>query len=184
MSVRKARGLTVSFRLVEEADAAFMLSLRLDPELGRYLFPTDPSVEKQRQWLADYKKREAEGVEYFHIISNNESGKRCGTVRLFVEEDHFEWGSFILNDDKTPTASIETSLFVYRTGFEALSFQKALFKVYEENTSTIKFHARMGVRIVGEVKTGMGREHLYEVNLSDWEKLRKKFKAFLVKEFE
>lgn len=182
MKVESARGVTVSFRLVQEADAEFVVDLRTDPELGRYLFPTDPSVEKQREWLADYKKREADGAEYYYIISRNEDGKRCGTVRLFIEEDHFEWGSFILNGDKTPTASIETVLFIYQTGFEVLGFQKASFKVYKENIRTVNFHAKMCVRIVGEVETGIGMEHVYEVNLEDWEKLRRKFKPLLMKE--
>ncbi|MCY4047887.1 MAG: GNAT family N-acetyltransferase [Candidatus Dadabacteria bacterium] len=180
--VESARGVTVSFRLVEEADAEFIVRLRTDPELGRYLFPTDPSVQKQREWLADYKKREADGVEYYYIIFRNEDEKRCGTVRLFIEEDHFEWGSLILNGDKTPTSSIEMALFICQAGFEVFGFQKASCKVHKDNLPSIKFHAKMNARIVGEVETGVGMERLYEMNLEDWEKLRQKFKPLLVKE--
>ncbi|MCY3973462.1 MAG: GNAT family N-acetyltransferase [Candidatus Dadabacteria bacterium] len=182
MKVESAHGVTVSFRLVEESDAEFILSLRLDPELGRYLNPTDPSVEKQRSWLLDYKKREAEGVEYYYIISVNKSGKRCGTVRLFIEEDYFEWGSIILNGDKTPTASIETMLFIHQIGFEVLGFPKASFTTNKENARAIKLYSRIEARIVGEVETGMGSEHLYEMNLNDWGRFRDKFKPLLVKE--
>ncbi|QMU55885.1 MAG: GNAT family N-acetyltransferase [Candidatus Mycalebacterium zealandia] len=182
MKISKAEGLTVSFRFVREDDAEFILNLRLDPELGLYLSPTDPSVEKQREWLAEYKRREEAGEEYFYIITNNKNGKRCGTARLIIKEEHFEFGSFILNSDKTPTASIETALFIYHTGFDNLNFEKAHFNANKENIRVVKFHEKMGVRIIGEVETGVGIEHLYEMDLRDWAKLREKFKAFIVKD--
>ncbi len=51
----------IDVRFVEESDAEFILSLRTDPKLSRYLHATDNDVEKQRQWIRKYKEREAHG---------------------------------------------------------------------------------------------------------------------------
>lgn len=182
MKARKAKGVTVSFRPVEESDAEFILSLRLDPDLGRYMSPTDPSVEKQREWIAEYKKREAAGEECYYIVRN--SGRNCGTVRMFPAGKCFEWGSFILNGDTAPSAAIETAMFVYQTAFDLLNFEKSLFIVNKENIRAITFHRRTGARIIGERETSVGKEHLFEVNREDWKRMRKKFGNFLVKTFE
>ena len=53
-------------RLVREEDAEFIVKLRTDPKLGRYIHATDNNVEKQRKWIRDYKKRENDGIQYNH----------------------------------------------------------------------------------------------------------------------
>ena len=57
----------LNVRLVEEKDAGFILSLRTNPKLSRYIHNTDDSLDKQRQWIRDYKKRELEGKDYYFI---------------------------------------------------------------------------------------------------------------------
>ena len=50
----------ISVRLVEEDDAEFILKLRTNRKLSRYLHKTDADIEKQIQWIRNYKKRELE----------------------------------------------------------------------------------------------------------------------------
>ena len=63
----------IDVRFVEESDAEFILSLRTDPKLSRYLHATDNDVEKQRQWIRKYKEREAHGKEYYFMYIKNEN---------------------------------------------------------------------------------------------------------------
>jgi len=51
-------------RLVNEDDAEYILNLRTDHKLGRFLSKTVNDLEVQKQWIRDYKKREALGLEY------------------------------------------------------------------------------------------------------------------------
>lgn len=180
MGIENFKGRSVSFRLAERSDAEYILALRLNPDLNRHISPTDPSVEKQRRWLAAYKKREAAGEEYCHIIVNNDNDTSCGVVRMYdFEGKTFEWGSFILGENKTPTAAVETALFIYNIAFDLLKFDISLFTVHKENTRTISFHKKLGARIVGERKTQISAEHLFVFDKNNWLLVRQKFKKFM-----
>lgn len=58
----------IHVRLVKESDAEFIVKLRTDPQLSKYLMHTDKDVSKQENWIREYQKREAEGVEYYFIF--------------------------------------------------------------------------------------------------------------------
>ena len=57
-------------RLVNEDDAEFIIDLRTDKDLSRYIHDTSPDLDNQIQWIREYKKREAEGKEYYFIYSS------------------------------------------------------------------------------------------------------------------
>ena len=54
----------VDTRLVVESDAEFILSLRTDTFLTRFIHSTENNLEKQIEWIRNYKEREKEGREY------------------------------------------------------------------------------------------------------------------------
>jgi RimJ/RimL family protein N-acetyltransferase len=140
---------TIAMRLIEEEDAQFVLSLRLDPKYNKHLSLVDNDLEKQVQWIQSYKKEEKQGIQYYFIIKAN--GEKCGTVRLYDFKDgSFCWGSWILNENKTRYAAVESALLVYRFGFEILNFKKSHFDVRKENSSVISFHKKFGAEVVGQ----------------------------------
>ena len=176
MKISSAKGLTVSFRLVVVDDAEYILSLRLNPQLNRYISFTDTSVEKQREWLAGYKGREVAGEEYYFIITNNENKMPCGVVRLYnFRKEIMEWGSLILDDNKTPTAAIEASFFIYGIIFDLFRLEKTHFTVHKENTRTVLFQQRLGARIIGDRPSRIGALHLFEFGRKDWLAVQQKF---------
>lgn len=141
---------SIRLRFAEPSDAAFILSLRLDPSINRYLSEVEDNEMKQREWLLKYKKREVEGSEFYFIIERSDKTK-CGTVRIYdLQEESFSWGSWILNEDKTRYAAVESALLVYEWGFEKLGYTQSHFEVMKGNTGVIKFHQRMGAELVGE----------------------------------
>ena len=51
----------VKVRLATEQDAPFILSLRTDKRLSRFLHKTDNDLVKQLEWMKAYKERERKG---------------------------------------------------------------------------------------------------------------------------
>lgn len=141
---------TVKIRLVEERDAEFILSCRLDDNLSAFLSKIDPDPAAQRLWIRNYKISEQNGEQYYFIIERLD-GTPCGTVRIYdILSDSFCWGSWILNKDKTRYAALESALLVYKFGFDILGYQKSHFDVMKGNTKVISFHKKMGAVVVSE----------------------------------
>ncbi|MGL4939358.1 GNAT family N-acetyltransferase [Shewanella sp.] len=162
------RSRSVHFKLVEESDAEFILSLRSDANLNSYLSKTDASIDDQKKWIRDYKIRETEKREFYFIICRNDNGQSVGTVRLYdfiTTTNSFCWGSWILNSNKTKFAAIESAFLVYQFAFEELNFEKSHFDVRKENSKVIAFHEKMGAEKKSETELDyyfeVQKEHVY-----------------------
>ncbi|MGO0706533.1 GNAT family N-acetyltransferase [Pseudomonas paracarnis] len=146
---------TVKLRLIEEQDAEFVLKLRLDDRYNQFLSSVNPSVEAQKEWIKQYKNDEVEGIQYYFIIERLD-GTPCGTVRIYdLKEDSFCWGSWILNEDKTRYAALESAFLVYQFAFEHLDFTKSHFDVRKGNDRVISFHEKMGAVKTGETELNL-----------------------------
>ena len=146
----KLESKTVRLRFVEESDAKFILSLRLDDRYNQFLSKVKPDLKSQKSWIKTYKTDEEEGKQFYFIIERLD-GTPCGTVRVYdLREDSFCWGSWILNEDKTRYSAIESTFLVYEFGFRHLGFKKSHFNVMKANRSVVKYHRRMGALEVGE----------------------------------
>ena len=143
-------GKSINIRLVEEKDAEFITSLRVDPRYNTHLSQVDGDVEKQREWIRKYKSEEKLGKQYYFVIEDKNNVK-CGTVRLYdFCGDSFCWGSWILNENKTRFSALESAFLVYEYAFKVLGFKKSHFDVRKENTKVIAFHKKMGAIFLGE----------------------------------
>lgn len=139
--VAAVRGKSVILREVEEADAGFILKLRLDPEKGRFLSPVEDDVAKQRAWLRQYFA--SQGQAYFVICDAQLT--RLGTVRIYdAQGASFSWGSWILSADAPPFTAIESALLVYHLATVHWAFEACHFKVHEDNAGTLAFHQKFG----------------------------------------
>ena len=148
--MREINSKTISLRLVEESDASFILSLRLDEKYNIFLSKVGSDLESQKLWIKEYKNHEANKEQYYFIIERVD-GKRCGTVRLYdFRNDSFSWGSWILNEDKTRYSAIESAFLVYRYGFDILGFGRSHFEVMKGNDRVVGFHEKMGAIRVRE----------------------------------
>ncbi len=148
-----AKAKTINLRLIEVVDAEFILSLRTNDKLNKHLSQTNGSVEQQKEWINNYKKREKKGDEYYFIICRNDTNEAVGTVRLYDfirDKKSFCWGSWILNENKTQYAAMESAFLVYQVAFDKLGFERAHFDVRRENVKVIAFHQKMGAEIVAE----------------------------------
>lgn len=147
---------TIALRLVKESDAEFILKLRLDKKYNQFLSAVNPDLESQKSWIKKYKVDEKAKKQFYFIIERLD-GTPCGTVRVYdLTSDSFCWGSWILNEEKTHYAALESAFLVYKFGFEELGYKKCHFDVMKGNKGVISFHKKMGA-----VKTGEDERNYY-----------------------
>lgn len=140
---------TIRLRLVEESDAEFILKLRLDEKYNQFLSSVSPDLQSQKDWIRKYKNDEKIKKQFYFIIERID-GLPCGTVRVYdLKENSFCWGSWILNEDKTHYAALESAFLVYEFGFKMLGYNKSHFDVMKGNEKVISFHKKMGAKEIG-----------------------------------
>lgn len=138
-------GIQLSLRLVQPEDAAYIYGLRTDPTYNCHLSAVTGTVEDQRDWIKDYKAREAVGSEYYFVIERKD-GVRCGVVRLYdITDDQFTWGSWILDHNKPRKAALESALLSFGVGFNTLELDVANIDVRTKNTHAEAFYRRLGM---------------------------------------
>lgn len=141
-------GTALAFRLAQPTDAEFILSLRLDPQKGRYLSPTDASVEQQASWL----RSAALDPSQVYFIIETVHGKSVGAVRLYdPRQDSFCWGSWVLAADAPKSAAVESTLMVYSFALDC-GFTRSHFDVRRGNEKVWQYHERLGAQRVGKDK--------------------------------
>lgn len=144
---------TIYFRLVNEEDASFILSLRNNDQYNKYLSYVNNDINQQIDWIKRYKEKEEKNIEYYFIIHRIDNNKPIGTVRIYdfiFEKNSFCWGSWILNQDKTRYAALETALIIYDFAFLKLGFDQCHMDIRKGNTKVIEFHKKFGVEIIRE----------------------------------
>ena len=149
------KGKNIYLRLAQPADAQFIHSLRVDETYNKHLSKVDNDVSKQVEWLIEYKKREELGIEFYYIIHRQSDSLPIGTVRIYDflgDKDSFCWGSWILNENKTRYAALESALLIYDFAFFTLGFKRCHMDIRKENLKVIEFHKRFGVKIIGETE--------------------------------
>lgn len=149
----------ISARLVREEDSDFIVRLRTNEALSRYLHSIDDNVEKQREWIRNYKKREEEGKDYYFLYYCGE--RNLGVGRIYnIDGGKAMGGSWICDPSNLMEHTIATMLLGRDIFFDELYFPQEVFQVSKGNNKVLKLHLRMGAKIVVE------REDEYELILT------------------
>lgn len=139
----------IDVRLVNERDADFILKLRVNSKLSRYIHFTENNLDKQIEWIRSYKLREAEGKEYYFIYSV--AGKYIGVNRLYdIKKDNLTAGSWICAEGIPYNYSILTSVIGREIIFDILGYSIYQFDVRKKNIKVLKFHQSLGGKIYDE----------------------------------
>ena len=137
----RLRGRSLILREATIADAAFIVALRCDPQLSRFIKRTDPSVAAQEVWLREYPLR----PDDYLFVCDDLSGKSWGTMHIAcVHGTAFDPGSWIFRADAPVGASVEAFLLVCRFGFDRLGCDMATFYVRRANEHVWRFHESCG----------------------------------------
>ena len=144
-SIARVEGPNLILRLIKPEDAAYVHSLRNNPAYNTHLSKVTGTIDDQRTWIEDYKSREAQGQEFYYVIERKD-GTRCGLVRLYdIEATSFIWGSWILDENKTRKAALESAILSFGIGFDALGVQLANVDVRVANEHAAAFYRRLGM---------------------------------------
>ena len=139
----------IEARLVDELDADFILYLRTDSQLTRFIHSTENNLEKQIDWIRKYKEREKEGREYYFIYSKD--GEPMGLSRAYnIFEYYCTAGSWLCKPNNDPKASLATYLLMHDVIFQDLGLDVTIFDVRKENKKVWKLHESFGAMRIGE----------------------------------
>jgi RimJ/RimL family protein N-acetyltransferase len=136
-------GSTLRLRPVTDADAEFIVALRGDPNLSRFLHATSTRVQDQLDWLRLYYERPD---DYYFVIERRGSDRPEGLVALYdidTERGSGEWGRWILKAGSL--AAAESAWLIYRCAFERLELREVYCRTVAENRSVVSFHDSCGL---------------------------------------
>lgn len=130
-------------RFVTEDDAAFILELRTNEKLNRYIHATDADVEKQKAWIREYKLREKRGEEYYFIYFQGNTA--IGVNRIYnIHEDYATGGSWICKPGFMPKYVIAMSIICREIIFDILKIPENRIDVRKGNVDVLKYHKATG----------------------------------------
>jgi len=129
----------IKLRFVEIDDAEFILSLRLNEKLGRYISPTEHDLTKQIEWIKSYKKREAQNSE-FYFLTLDKNGNKQGLCRIYdFNETSFEFGSWLFSPDAPKGVAILSNLCAIDYGFEIFKCEICRININKQNNKVLKY---------------------------------------------
>lgn len=165
-------GKNSNLRIANEKDAEFILDLRLNPLLNRFIGPTDPSVENQRRWIENSYNKETD----FHFIIEDKAGNRYGTIAIYdadYENSEAEWGRWVIKPNSPIVCSIESNILAIQFALRILGLKKLKGGANHLNKEVVYFH-KLYVTV-----SSVDDKHIWffveETNLI---KLLKRFKNF------
>ena len=142
------------FRLVELEDAQFILYLRNNEKLSRYINPTSAEIEDQFNWLKEYKIREKKGEDFYIICLKEDKKTKLGLNRIYdIKGDEFEIGSWVFSPDAGPNNAIFCDLFARSLAFEQLQFKICNIAVKKDNRPVLRYTKSFNPKLIGEDET-------------------------------
>lgn len=165
---------TLTLRFAQVDDADYILSLRQNEKYNTHLSPVNNNIQNQKKWLIEYKKREEKLEEFYFIIQRND-GTKCGTIRVYdIVNNSFCWGSWILDQNKTKTAAIESALLIYQFGFDIMKYSRCHFDVRKDNNLVISFHEKFNAKKINEDELN----YYFEIYPNDIMTIKNKYSRF------
>jgi RimJ/RimL family protein N-acetyltransferase len=151
-------------RPVEQRDAADVLALRTDPQLGRFLNTIAGGVKDQESWIEAQRTR---ADDYYFVIETL-GGRWEGVVGLYgIEGTSGEWGRWILR--RGSLAAAASVLLVMRFGFDELGLRRIYCRTLAQNVMGISFQDSCAYTSRSEYIENGGRAFVvHSLDISDW----------------
>lgn len=156
-------------RFVNETDAEFIVRLRTDPKLSRFLHPTSPDVSLQQQWITRYRERQHNG-EDFYFMFEKPVGVRAGVCRIYdIEADSFTIGSWLFAPEAPAGAAILADIITRETAFARFPNKSLRFDVRKGNTNVLRYQATFHPTLLGEDDLN----YYYELSHDNFERYKR-----------
>lgn len=136
-------------RLVNVDDAEYILSLRTNPKLNKYIHTTECNLSLQKEWIRQYKERESLGIEYYFIFYY--LCEPVGVCRIYdIKDDRGTVGSWICSPNISEELPLLTLIITRNILFEILDAKYDLFDVRINNKKVRKMHLLFGALQIKE----------------------------------
>jgi RimJ/RimL family protein N-acetyltransferase len=139
-------GYAFRLRPIRDADAQFVLDLRGDPELARFIHSTPPRLSDQLAWLAAYYERAG---DYYFVVERRlgqQAGHAEGLISIYDIDETAraaEWGRWVLR--RGSLAAPESAWLMYRCAFEQLQLSSVYSRTVADNLRVVSFHDSCGI---------------------------------------
>ena len=160
----------LTFRLIDEKDASFIIELRTAPQVGAFLHKTSSNIEDQKQWIAAYKKREEVGTDYYFIFFKD--GEPIGLDRIYdINGTTFNVGSWVMKQGIPVEHVLAVPIITNEIAFDILHLElnDSPDGVHEDNKKVLKFNKMLGYKITGEYQCENGRFFSIRLTKHDFE---------------
>jgi len=130
-------------RLVNENDAKKIIQLRTNAVLSQHIHKTDANIDKQKQYIRDYKTKELNGKEYYFAFLDFESADPIGFYRLHsidYQKKTFTIGSWIFERNVLERLPIIADILSKSFGFIQLNLDTCYFDVRRNNKKVLRYH--------------------------------------------
>lgn len=166
----KLEGKYVNLRSVTEDDGEFILAIRNDPRISKYLPPLNVTIEQQRQWIS---KQRADKDSYYFLIESKK-GDALGNLSVYdIESDSAETGRFCSFGD--PMENIETCVLFNDFCFDTIGLKSVHIWVYEGNKPVIALNQSFGYEWTEKKEDDRGEPYRVGVLTKDkWKETRVK----------
>ena len=135
----------VKFRFVNENDARFIIKLRTNPKLTRFIHNTDIDIDKQKEWIRNYKIREKNGTDYYFVV--NYKDNPVGLIRIYnIHGKVFTVGSIIMGPDAPIHCALAATILTKEIAFEILDLEleDTFDGVHVDNKQVVKLSLSWG----------------------------------------
>lgn len=157
-------------RFINENDATFIVGLRTDERLGRYINSTSPKVEDQIRWTEQYKKREAEGIDYYFIFEKMRTP--LGVCRIYdIRSGEFTIGSWLFKKDAPVGTAILGDIITREVAFGLFPDSTLLFDVRKDNFNVNRYQVAYKPEIIDENQLN----YYYSCSRENFEKYKERY---------
>lgn len=162
-------------RLVTEKDASFILKLRTDKNLSKYIHSTPNDINKQIEWIREYKKRERLGLEYYFVFEKNNLA--IGLNRIYnISGNTFTTGSWLFVSSALFESSIISAILTRDIAFFnlMLEYEDGFDGCHIDNKKVIRFNKMIGLKETGRKYDNNGEYITMSLSKNDYENNRNK----------
>jgi RimJ/RimL family protein N-acetyltransferase len=138
----RIEGEAYRLRPVTIEDAAFIVELRTDPRLGRFINDTSPRIEDQVTWIERYLTREN---DYYFIVERRGTGRPEGTISVYdvdTVRNEAEWGRWVIHPKSL--GATESVLLILRAAFDTLGLSAVHSRTMADNGPVVSLHDSFG----------------------------------------
>lgn len=136
-------GYAYRLRPIRLEDAGFVVELRTDASLGKYLNSTSTKISDQESYIRRYYERVG---DYYFVIEKMETREQEGLIAIYDLDDKektAEWGRWIIKPSSM--AGLESAYLIYKFSFEILGLKSVYCRTIAKNEKVVSFHDSCGL---------------------------------------